>query len=82
MTVNCLPNGNVQQCRWETGTMNVESVGAIGAAMQFLAGLGVRFGNAEDNDPKRKQLAEGYRVIEDHEENISRVFLKGMKVGS
>ena len=58
--------------------MNVESVGAIAAAMEYIAGIGVRFGNAKDDAAKRNQLAEGYRVIEEDEENISRVFLKGM----
>ena len=57
--------------------MNVESVGAIAAAMEYIAGIGVRLGNAMDNSPKRNQFAEGYRVIEKHEENINRAFLRG-----
>ena len=77
VTVDCLPTGNMQQCRWETGTMNVESVAAIAAAMEYIAGIGVRFGNAKNNTTKRGQLGEGYGVIQEHEENISRAFLKG-----
>ena len=57
--------------------MNVESVAAIAAAMKYIAGIGVRFGNAKNNTTKRDQLAEGYGVIQEHEENISRAFLKG-----
>ena len=57
--------------------MNVESVAAIAAAMEYIAGIGVRFGNAKNNTTKRGQLAEGYGVIQEHEENISRAFLKG-----
>merc|ERR1712150_122123 len=78
VTVDCLPHGDVQHCRWETGTMNLEGAAGITAAIEYIAGIGARFGNAKVNATTREKLVEAFRVMQNHEDKISRAFLEGM----
>jgi hypothetical protein len=33
--------------RWEQGTANMEAIAGVGAAINYIASLGTRFGNGE-----------------------------------
>lgn len=64
--------------RWELGTQNHEALAGIGAAVDYLVGLGSRFGGASAEASRREQLAAGWAAIELHEAELKSAFLHGV----
>ena len=58
--------------RWETGTQNHEGLAGLGAAVEYLAGLGNGGGT------RRARLVSGYDAIARHETELARRFLEGL----
>ena len=58
--------------KWETGTQSFESIAAVTAAVDYIAGLG---GNG---DTRRASLLRAYESISIHETGLSRRFLTGI----
>ena len=56
--------------KWETGTQSFESLSGVGAAVDYLAGIGGPAG------PRRERLARAMRAIKEYEANLSRRFLE------
>jgi len=75
---NLLPRGGSQSSRWETGTASFESIAGIKACIEYLATLGSRAG-FNDGLTLRERLVASYRAIRQHEEDISKLFLKTVK---
>ena len=65
-----------QSSRWETGTASFEAIAGIAAAVEYMASLGVRAGKCGLNDSLRTRVETAYRVINEHETKISKMFLE------
>ena len=64
--------------RWETGTLNFEGLAGIVAVIEYIAGLGVRFGQAKASDELRSKIVQGYAAIQGHEGKLTQKFLSGL----
>ena len=70
------PATNSLPGKWMTGTQNHECLAGVGAAIEYLAGLG-RTIDPQARD-RRGALAAAYQAIRLYEEALSRRFLEGM----
>ena len=64
--------------RWETGTQNHEGIAGTLAAVEYLAGVGERFGDVREGAGRRELLVAGMRAIEGHERTLSLRLLAGL----
>ena len=64
--------------RWETGTGNFEGQAGTLAAVEYLTGVGDRFGDVAPGAPRRERLLAGMRAIERHERELSIRLLAGL----
>lgn len=64
--------------RWETGTQNHEGLAGTLAAVDYLAGVGDRFGGVASGAGRRERLVAGMRAIEAYERGISARALAGL----
>ncbi|MEW5988574.1 MAG: cysteine desulfurase-like protein [Chloroflexota bacterium] len=60
--------------KWETGTASFEALAGIRAAVEYLAAIGAQ--TATDLS-RREQLVAAYRLIQQHERELSDRFLRG-----
>lgn len=60
--------------KWETGTPNFEALAGIRAAVAYLAAIGAQTGTGLS---RREQLVAAYRLIQQHERELSERFLRG-----
>ena len=64
--------------RWETGTQNHEAIAGTLAAVEYLAGVGDRFGEPAPGATRRERLVAGMRAIEAYERGLSERLLAGL----
>ena len=67
---------NCWMSRFEIGTGNYEALAGTRAAVDYLAGLGVSFGGADADAPRRAQLEAAWRAIGAHEAELKQRFLE------
>ena len=72
-------DASYQLSRWEKGTMNFEAVAGQMAAIDYLAELGVRFGQVSGSSCRRERLDAGFRAIAAHENMLSAQFVDGIE---
>jgi cysteine desulfurase family protein (TIGR01976 family) len=76
-----LPAYKVRPCpetipdRWMTGTQNFAAVAGVGAAVEYLAGLGRTPGSSDD---RRPNLVRALTAIENHEREVGARLLAGL----
>ena len=63
--------------RWETGTQNHEGLAGFTAAVDYLAGAGVAFGDPADGS-RRAAVRAAFEVFAEHERDLSRRFIEGL----
>ncbi|CAK0841979.1 unnamed protein product [Prorocentrum cordatum] len=68
---------NCHMSRWEVGTQNHEALAGVVAAVDYLAGLGERFGGADAGAPRRDRLRYAWTAIQAHENELKVRFLEG-----
>jgi cysteine desulfurase family protein (TIGR01976 family) len=66
-----VPSSDEVPERWETGTQNHEGLAGLGAAVEYLSGLGTGVN-------RRERLASAYAAIAEHERDLGRRFLEGI----
>ena len=64
--------------RFETGTQSFESQAGIIAAVDYLAGIGVAYGNAGAGDPRGERVRAGMRAIRTYEMDLYRRLVTGV----
>eukprot|EP00929_Paragymnodinium_shiwhaense_P084549 TRINITY_DN45205_c0_g1_i1.p1 TRINITY_DN45205_c0_g1~~TRINITY_DN45205_c0_g1_i1.p1 ORF type:complete len:408 (-),score=72.65 TRINITY_DN45205_c0_g1_i1:847-1998(-) len=69
---------NCHMSRWEVGTQNYEALAGLTAAVDYIAGLGSRFGGAAETADRRARIAAGWQAISAHEDDLKRRFLTGV----
>jgi cysteine desulfurase family protein (TIGR01976 family) len=70
-------NADVVPSRWESGTNNHEGIAGITACVDYLAELGRKVDPAASN--RRRFLLSAYRAIQQHEQNLLRALMAGLK---
>jgi cysteine desulfurase family protein (TIGR01976 family) len=70
-------DGNYNMSRWELGTQNYEALVGVRAAVDYVAGLGSRFGGADANASRSDRLNAAWRAIVAHEAELKHRFLSG-----
>lgn len=73
------PAGEQLPGKWETGTKNHEGLAGVGAAIDYLADLGVRYGKAAANASRREKLQATWQVLEPYERYLSETLLDGLQ---
>jgi cysteine desulfurase family protein (TIGR01976 family) len=73
------PAGEELPGKWETGTKNHEGLVGAAAAIDYIAGLGVAYGNVAGNASRREQLAAAWKAIGDHEHQLIDRLITGLK---
>lgn len=73
------PAGEQLPGKWETGTKNHEGLAGVGAAIDYLADLGVRYGNAPTNAPRRAKLQATWQMLEPYEQQLSEKLIGGLQ---
>ncbi len=72
------PAGEQLPGKWETGTKNHEGLAGVGAAIDYLAELGVYYGNVAANAPRREKLQATWQVLEPYERSLSENLIRGL----
>ncbi len=73
------PAGDELPGKWETGTKNHEGLAGTAAAIDYIAGLGVAYGNAAPSASRREKLAAAWRVIGEYEYLLMDRLITGLK---
>lgn len=78
---NELPSDDSYQIsRWELGTANFEALAGVTACVDYIAGIGVRFGNHCDaSSSTRQKIIGGWAAIGAHEQLLKVRFVQGAK---
>lgn len=64
--------------KWETGTQNFEAMAGVTAAVDYLAGLGSRFGTASPTDSRRQKLIAAWDAVHAHERALMDRLISGL----
>jgi cysteine desulfurase family protein (TIGR01976 family) len=68
--------------RWMTGTQNHEGLAGVGAAVDYLAGLGASHADSQDRfpslSPRRRDLRRGMAAIQAYETELGQRLLAGL----
>mmetsp|Transcript_102499 Transcript_102499/g.316308 ORF Transcript_102499/g.316308 Transcript_102499/m.316308 type:complete len:760 (+) Transcript_102499:64-2343(+) len=80
--LDCQDNGlpreeSCHMSRWEVGTQSYESLAGVVAAVDYIAGLGARFGGADAAAPRPARLEAAWRAMAAHEQDLKVRFLEG-----
>lgn len=73
------PAGEELPGKWETGTKNHEGLAGTAAAIDYLASLGVAYGAASANAPRRAKLAAAWKVVAEYEYQLIDRLITGLK---
>jgi cysteine desulfurase family protein (TIGR01976 family) len=65
--------------RFETGTGNFEGLNGVTAAVDYLAGIGVAYGDAGTGDPRGERVHAGMRAIRAYEMALFRRLMDGLE---
>lgn len=74
------PAGDELPGKWEQGTKNHEGLAGVGAAIDYLAELGVTYGRAAADAPRRAKLVAAYQEIYDYEQMLIDRLISGLQL--
>jgi cysteine desulfurase family protein (TIGR01976 family) len=74
------PAGEELPGKWETGTKNHEGLAGVGAAIDYIADLGVHYGGALISANRRTKLAAAWHVINAYEQQLIERLVEGLEV--
>jgi selenocysteine lyase/cysteine desulfurase len=74
------PAGEELPGKWETGTKNHEGLAGVGAAIDYLAEIGVRYGNAPTTATRREKLIAAWPVVYEYEQLLIERLVEGLEV--
>ncbi len=73
------PAGEELPGKWETGTKNHEGLAGVGAAIDYIAGLGVAYGGARPDATRRAKLAAAWQAVEAYEQTLIDGLITGLQ---
>ncbi|MEZ4673623.1 MAG: cysteine desulfurase-like protein [Caldilineaceae bacterium] len=65
--------------QWETGTKNHEGLAGTLAAIDYIAAIGVTYGGAAEDAPRRTKLVAAWRAIHEHEQILLARLITGLQ---
>ena len=65
--------------KWETGTKNHEGLAGTLAAIEYIAALGVTYGEVPDDAPRRAKLIAAWQVIQKYEHALLAHLITGLQ---
>lgn len=74
------PAGDVAPDKWETGTKNHEGLAGVLAAIDYIASLGARYGDAAPDASRRTKLVAAWKVIGDYEQRMIDHLISGLQL--
>jgi len=74
------PAGEEIPGKWETGTKNHEGLAGVAAAIDYLADIGVNYGNAPISASRREKLIAAWKPIGEHEQLLIERLIAGLEV--
>lgn len=74
------PAGDLPPDKWETGTKNHEGLAGVAAAIDYIAEVGVRYGDAIPSASRRQQLAAAWPAIHAYEQMLIERLIEGLEV--
>lgn len=72
------PAGNALPGKWETGTKNHEGLAGTAAAIDYIADLGVTYGNVSLSDTRRNKLKAAWKEIWNYEQTLIDRLITGL----
>ncbi|MCB0043932.1 MAG: cysteine desulfurase-like protein [Caldilineaceae bacterium] len=76
------PAGNVSPDKWETGTKNHEGIAGVGAAIDYIARVGVEQGGAPVDAPRREQIIAAWEAIRTYEYTLMERLINGLRISN
>ena len=73
------PAGDEAPGKWETGTKNHEGLAGVGAAIEYLADVGVTYGGAGVDANRRDKLRAAWSVITEYEQMLVERLISGLQ---
>ncbi len=73
------PAGEELPGKWETGTKNHEGLAGVGAAIDYIASLGVTYGDVAATAPRRAQIAAAWQVLAPYELQLMERLIAGLE---
>ena len=73
------PAGAESPGKWETGTKNHEGLAGVGAAIEYLADLGVAYGGAAATANRRAKIVAAWSVITPYEQMLVERLIEGLQ---
>ncbi|HMN27843.1 MAG TPA: aminotransferase class V-fold PLP-dependent enzyme, partial [Caldilineaceae bacterium] len=74
------PAGEELPGKWETGTKNHEGLAGVAAAIDYLADIGMRYGNAALSATRRDKLIAAWSAVHDYEQLLVERLIEGLEV--
>ncbi len=74
------PAGDQAPDKWETGTKNHEAIAGVGAAIDYIAGVGVTHGAADADAPRREKIRAAWEAIGAYEATLLERLISGLQV--
>jgi cysteine desulfurase family protein (TIGR01976 family) len=74
------PAGDVPPDKWETGTKNHEGIAGVGAAIDYIARIGVDYGMAAPEAHRRDKIRAAWSAIHAYEETLIERLIGGLQV--
>ncbi len=73
------PAGEELPGKWETGTKNHEGLAGVGAAIDYIAGLGVSYGSVSAAAPRREKITAAWQVLAPYELQLMERLIAGLE---
>lgn len=74
------PAGDKPPGKWETGTKNHEGLAGVTAAINYLADIGVTYGDAASGAPRREKLRAAWQEIAEYEQMLIDRLIGGLQL--
>ena len=73
------PAGEELPGKWETGTKNHEGLAGVGAAIDYIASLGVTYGDVAATASRREKIAAAWQVLAPYELQLMERLIAGLE---
>ncbi len=76
MTYKARPVPDSLPEKWETGTLNHEGMAGFTSAVDYIGEIGVKYGGASKDSPRREKIKRAFEMIGEHELKLAETFLE------
>lgn len=62
--------------KWETGTLNHEGMEGFISAVNYIAEIGVKYGETRENSSRREKIKRAFELIREYESRLAETFIE------